>query len=327
MTMENRDMNRQATIWFTALCVSCAIFSVATSRAAESEPSKKPAPKAAPKPAKVEKNKGVTIYRDIEYAKIGEISLKLDIHMPTKVKQKPHLVVFFHGGSWRTGSKKSCHVAWLTRHGYAVASVDYRLTKVAKFPALVHDCKGSIRFLRAHADHFGYESERMGVSGASAGGLLAALIATSGEVKELEGDVGGNLDQSSRVQAALAMFCPTDLYYNATVEKERCDQPNCPLYQLLGGKPSEHLDQAKLASATTHVTKDDPPIILLYGSKDKSLVKPLHGERLKARYDKAGAKATYQLIDGAGHGGPQYRDEIRSKMILEMLARQLRGQK
>jgi pimeloyl-ACP methyl ester carboxylesterase len=144
-------------------------------------------------------------------------------------------------------------------------------------------------------------------------------------VKELEGDVGGNLDQSSRVQAALAMFCPTDLYYNATVEKERCDQPNCPLYQLLGGKPSEHLDLAKRASATTHVSKDDPPIILLYGSEDKSLVKPLHGQRLKDRYEKAGLTATYQLIEGAGHGGPQYRDKEHAQLILDMLARRLRG--
>lgn len=320
-------MNPQAAIWFGALCVLCVLVSGAMGRAADSKTSEQAKPKAAPKAAKIEKRKGVTIHHDIEYAKVGDHSLKLDLYMPTNVKQKPHLVVFFHGGSWRTGSKKTCHVTWLTRHGYAVASVDYRLTKVARFPALVHDCKGSIRFLRAHADHFGYESKRMGVSGASAGGLLAALIATSGDIKELEGNVGGNLDQSSRVQAALAMFCPTDLYYNATVEKERCDQPNCPLYQLLGGKPSQRLDQAKLASATTHVTKDDPPIILLYGSEDKSLVKPLHGQRLKDRYDKVGVKAIYQLIEGAGHGGPQYRDEIRSKMILEMLARQLRGEK
>ncbi|MFT7643100.1 MAG: pimeloyl-ACP methyl ester carboxylesterase [Pirellulaceae bacterium] len=92
----------------------------------------------------------------------------------------------------------------------------------------------------------------------------------------------------------------------------------------VGGKPSERLQQAKLASATTHVGKGDPPIILLYGSKDKSLVKPLHGERLHAKYQEAGLTSTYQLIEGAGHGGPQYRDEVRSKMILDMLQKTLR---
>ncbi|MBT5691266.1 MAG: alpha/beta hydrolase [Opitutae bacterium] len=262
---------------------------------------------------------------DLEYAKVDGISLKLDLLMPAKkTDRKPELVVFFHGGSWRSGSKKTCHVGWLTHHGYAVASVDYRLSGQAKFPALAHDCKGAIRWLRANADKLGINAERICAAGASAGGLLSTLVGTSGEIKAIEGTIGGNLDQSSRVQSVLGMFCPTDLYYNATVEKERCDQPNCPLYQLLGGKPSERLDMAKLASSTAHVTKDDPPVILLYGTADKSLVKPLHGERLKARYDKAGLDATYQLIEGAGHGGPQYRDKERSKLILDMLQKTLR---
>jgi acetyl esterase/lipase len=275
--------------------------------------------------AQKKKAKNPNSFFDLEYAKVDGISLKLDLHMPNKkTDRKPELVVFFHGGSWRSGSKKTCHVGWLTHHGYAVASVDYRLSGQAKFPALVHDCQGAIRWLRANADKYGISAERICATGASAGGLLSTLVATSGGIKALEGTVGGNLDQSSRVQSALGMFCPTDLYYNATVEKERCDQPNCPLYQLLGGKPSERLDMAMLASATAHVTKDDPPVILLYGTEDKSLVKPLHGERLKARYDEAGLDATYQLIEGAGHGGPQYRDKERSKLSLKMLQKTLR---
>jgi acetyl esterase/lipase len=276
-------------------------------------------------PVKGKQKKNINLLFNLEYAKVDGISLKLDLLMPAKKTDvKPALVVFFHGGSWRGGSKKTCHVGWLTHHGYAVASVDYRLSGQAKFPALVHDCKGAIRWLRANADKYGINAERICAAGASAGGLLSTLVATSGGIKALEGTVGGNLDQSSRVQSALGMFCPTDLYYNATAEKERCDQSNCPLYQLLGGKPSERLGMAKLASATAHVTKDDPPVILLYGTADKSLVKPLHGERLKARYDKAGLDATYQLIEGAGHGGPQYRDKERSKLILDMLKKTLR---
>jgi acetyl esterase/lipase len=271
------------------------------------------------------KAKNPNSFFDLEYAKVDGISLKLDLLMPSKkTDRKPELVVFFHGGSWRSGSKKTCHVAWLPHHGYAVASVDYRLSGQTKFPALVHDCKGAIRWLRANADKYGINAKRICASGASAGGLLSTLVGTSGGIKALEGTVGGNLDQSSRVQSALGMFCPTDLYYNATAEKERCDQPNCPLYQLLGGKPSERLEMAKLASATAHVTKDDPPVIVLYGTEDKSLVKPLHGKRLKARYDETGLEATYQLIEGAGHGGPQYRDKERSKLILDMLAKTLR---
>ena len=265
---------------------------------------------------------------DLEYAKVDGISLKLDLHMPSKkTDRKPELVVFFHGGAWRSGSKKTCHVGWITHHGYAVASVDYRLSGQAKFPAPMHDCKGAIRWLRANAENYGINAEHICASGASAGGLLSTLVGTSGGIKALEGSVGGNLEHSSRVQSALGMFCPTDLYYNATAEMERCDQPNSPLFQLLGGKPSERLDLARMASATAHVTKDDPPVIVLYGTADKSLVKPLHGERLKARYDEAGLDATYQLIEGAGHGGPQYRDKERCKLILDMLEKTLRNPK
>ncbi len=87
---------------------------------------------------------------------------------------------------------------------------------------------------------------------------------------------------------------------------------------------TKRLGMAKLASATEHATKDDPPVILLYGSEDKSLVKPLHGERLKTRYVQTGLHANYQLIEGAGHGGPQYRDEKRRGLILPMLEKTLR---
>ena len=97
-----------------------------------------------------------------------------------------------------------------------------------------------------------------------------------------------------------------------------------PHYQLLGGKPSKRLGMAKLASATEHLTKDDPPVILLYGSEDKSLVKRLHGKRLKTRYVQTGLHATYQLTEGAGHGGPQYRDEKRRGHILPMLEKTFR---
>ena len=275
--------------------------------------------------AQKKKGKNPHSLYDLEYAKVDGISLKLDLLMPSKkTDRKPEVVVFFHGGSWRAGSKKTCHVGWLTHHGYAVASVDYRLSGQAKFPALVHDCKGAIRWLRANADEYGIDAERICAAGASAGGLLSTLLGTSGGIKALEGEVGGNLDQSSRVQSAIGLFCPTDLLYNSTVEKERCDQPDSPLFQLLGGKPSERLGMARLASATAHVTKDDPPVIVLYGTADKSLVKPLHGERLKALYDEAGLEATYQLIEGAGHGGPHYRDDERGKLILDMLAKTLR---
>jgi len=276
------------------------------------------------KDATIEKRKDQTAYLDLEYAKVDGHSLKLDLYVPN-TKRKPHLVVFFHGGSWRGGSKKTCHVHWLTKHGYAVASVDYRLTDVATFPAIIHDCKGAIRFLRANADKYGIELGNVAVSGASAGGHLAMVVATSNNVKALEGTVGGNLKHSSSVQAGLGMFCPTDLHYDATTNAARWDNKGSPIYDFLGGKPSEKLELAKQASATFHVSKDDPPIVLLAGGADKP-GPTIHGKLLKAAYDKAGLDLTFQIIDGAKHGGPQYRDKVRAKLILDMLAKQLRDQ-
>ena len=273
----------------------------------------------------IEKRKNQIAYLDLEFARVGNVPVLMDLYVPTNAQRKPHVIVFFHGGSWRGGSKKTCHVHWLTQHGYAVASVGYRLTTVAPFPALLHDCKGAVRFLRANANKYHIDGGNMASSGASAGGLLGLLLATSGGVKELEGDVGGNLDQSSRVQAGLGLFCPTDLLYDAVKNKARLDNPGSPIYQLLGCKPSGNLDKAKMASATGHITRDDPPILILAGGADKE-EPSIHGKRMKAAYDKAGLKATFQIVEGAGHGGPQYRDAKRKKLILDMFAKQLRGE-
>ena len=150
------------------------------------------------------------------------------------------------------------------------------------------------------------------------------LLATSGGIEKLEGNVGGNLEQSSRVQAAIGMYCPTDLFHDASSAPERWDNPGSPIYQFLGGKPSENLALAKLASATTHVSEDDPPLILLAGGADKP-GPAVHGKLLKAAYDKAGLNATFQILAGAGHGGPQYRDKERTKLIVDLLDKQLQG--
>jgi acetyl esterase/lipase len=274
--------------------------------------------------ATIENRKDQVAYLDLEFARVGDLPILMDLYVPTHTGRKPHVVVFFHGGSWMKGSKKTCHVHWLTQHGYAVASIGYRLTTVAPFPAQIHDGKGAVRFLRANADTYGIDGGNIGSSGASAGGHLGLLLATSGDVKELEGEVGGNLDQSSRVQAGLGLFCPADLLYDAVENKARFDHPGSPIYRLLGCKPSENLEKARMASATGHVSRDDPPIMMLAGGADKDEPK-IHGKRMKAAYDEAGLDATFQLVEGAGHGGPQYRDAKRRKLILEMFDRSLRG--
>ena len=272
----------------------------------------------------VERNEHEMIYRDVIFGRVDDVPLKLDLYLPLKATGNPPVVVYFHGGSWRSGSKESCQVRWLARHGYAVASVGYRKSHTARFPAILHDCKGAIRFLRANGKRLGITTEKLAVAGCSAGGHLALLLATTGGDAELEGKIGGNLEQSSRVQAALGMYCPTDLHFAATTDAGRWDKPASSLYQFLGGKPSEKLALARAASSTTHVTTDDPPIILLVGSEDTP-ERIMQGRLLRKAYEKAGLRATFQILAGAGHGGPEFRDEERVALILDLLKKELKG--
>jgi len=154
-----------------------------------------------PLPASARDHK-VEIKRDIVFAQPDGVDLLLNLHLPKGVEQAP-LVMFIHGGSWRNGDRNNCKVAWLAEKGYAVASIEYRVSTEALFPAQIHDCKGALRWLRAHSSKYGYDASKVVVSGSSAGGHLAALMGTSGDVDELEGLTGGNLDQSSRVQGII----------------------------------------------------------------------------------------------------------------------------
>src|SRR5262245_61935416 len=138
--------------------------------------------------------------RDVEYARVGETALKLDLYVPASTKSPP-LVVWVHGGAWRGGSKNNPSVLPLTERGFAVASVDYRLSPVAQFPAQIHDIKAAIRYLRAAAKEHGIAADRIAITGGSAGGHLAALVGVTNGVKELEGTVGKHLDQSSDVHS------------------------------------------------------------------------------------------------------------------------------
>ncbi|NIA21582.1 MAG: alpha/beta hydrolase fold domain-containing protein [Anaerolineaceae bacterium] len=153
---------------------------------------------------------GVKAFGDLEYAKVGERPLLLDLYVPEKAEGPLPLVVWVHGGGWRAGNKRFCRALPMTRRGYAVASIGYRLSGEAPMPAQIYDCKAAVRWLRAKAGKYNIDPKRIGAWGASAGGHLVALMGTSGGLKDLEGDLG-NADQSSRVQAVCDFFGPSDL--------------------------------------------------------------------------------------------------------------------
>lgn len=263
-----------------------------------------------------------TAHKNLEFAEVDGHSLKLDLYLPAETKNPP-LVVFIHGGGWRAGSKDRCPVTWLADHGFAVASISYRLTDKAIFPAQVHDCKAAVRWLRAHAKEYGYSTEKIAVAGSSAGGHLAALMGTSGDVKALEGTVGGNLDQSSRVDAVVDYYGATDFVLRSKTQPSRANEKGSVVYLLLGGGADEKVELAKLASPVTHVSKDDPPFLILHGEKDNKVFLD-QSLRIQEVYKQADLPLTLHVIEGAGHGGEVFFTGKSRELVLDYLTEQMK---
>lgn len=260
---------------------------------------------------------------DVVYAEVDGHKLPLRLFVPTDVKSPP-LVVYIHGGSWRAGSYRSCELASLTEHGFAVASIEYRFTNVAIFPAQIHDCKGAIRWLRANAGKYGYDASRIAVIGTSAGGHLAVLLGTSADVADLEGTVGGNLDQSSRIAAVVDYYGPTDFVLRAKTHPERANAKGSSTFGLLGGPAIEKTEQAKRASGVTYVSADDPPLLIIHGDKDKTVYLD-QSESIRKAYEAAKLDVAMILVPGGGHGGKEFFTGENLRRVQEFLDKQLRA--
>lgn len=272
-------------------------------------------------------NANIEIHRDLVYAKVGDMNLHVDLYLPKTRNADTRLIVWIHGGGWRHGNKNRCPLTWLTAHNYAVASVQYRLTDKAIFPAQIHDCKSAIRYLRTVAKKYNFNATNIGVAGISAGGHLVALLGTSGDVKELEGtvggNVGGNLDQSSRVQAVLDMCGPSDFILRFNANPKFTDQPNSPVYQLFGGPVIKNKALAQSASPAFHVTKDDAPLLIFHGEKDP-LVSINQSKHLRDIYKKANLEVTLEPIPGGGHVPKEFWDKTHRDMTVKFFSKHLR---
>ena len=255
--------------------------------------------------------------KDIEFAKIKDHSLKLDLYIPEK-NTKTSLIVWIHGGGWQKGSKKDCKLDWLTGHGYSVASISYRLSQVATFPAQLHDCKGAIRWLRANSSKYGYETNHIVVAGSSAGGHLATLIGTTSGNELLEGDIGGNLSQPSSVSAIIDYYGATDFILRSKTQPSRANEVGSVVYNLLGGGADKKVELAKLASAAHHVTKDDPPLLIFHGDKDNTVLIDQSEAIIKA-YKSKGLSVRMNVLPGKKHGGAVFYHGENRKRVLEFL--------
>ena len=260
---------------------------------------------------------GAKIERDIVYAQVGDRKLLLDLHLPPKSKEPLPVVVWVHGGGWRSGSKGSGGPALpLVSRSFAVVDVGYRLSGEALFPAQIQDCKAAVRWVRANAAKYGLDPDHIGAWGSSAGGHLVALLGTAGDAREF--DTETNRDYSSRVQAVCDWFGPTDfLQMDAhAIEGSTLihNAPKSPESLLVGGPIQQEPYRALVTKANpiTYVTKDDPPFLIMHGDKD-ILVSPHQSELLSDALKKAGVDATLHIVKGAGHGlrdGEQSPDKL-----------------
>jgi acetyl esterase/lipase len=253
---------------------------------------------------------GVKALRDLAYVKDCHERQKLDLYLPEKADAPLPVVVWIHGGAWRAGSKEGCPAIFLAGKGYAVASINYRLSQHAAFPAQIQDCKAALRWLRAHAKKHNLDPKHIGVWGGSAGGHLVALLGTTGNLKELEGKEG-NLDQSSQVQCVVDWFGPTDF---RNVPDKFANDPNSVIAQLLGGPPAKKKEKAALASPLAHVHKECPPFLIMHGDEDRA-VPIAHSEKLAEALKKLSVPVTLVVLKGAKHGGPEFRNEESRKRI------------
>ncbi len=255
------------------------------------------------------KEEPLTILQDITFANVPywfpqfhykalRMNLICPFH-PGKEKKYP-VLVWICGGAWIT-MEKAAHTPFLVqlaRKGYIIATIEYRMSSTRHFPAQIEDVKSAIRYLRAHAEEFHIDPDRIAVGGESAGGHLAALAGVTGERSEF--DQGDNLDQSSHVCAVL------DFYGPATFLQENNntgDEPS-PVHMLLGYDPAKHPDKATKAAALAYVSEKTPPFFIIHGQADH-VVSVENSRCLADRLEEKGCSFELVEVEEADHADPR----------------------
>jgi acetyl esterase/lipase len=278
-------------------------------------------------------------HKDVVYAIVDGQPLRLDLYL-SGIGEPCPLVLWVHGGGWVSGDYYPVDdflARAVLERGMALASAEYRLTLEARFPsrtfpAQIHDVKGAVRFLKAHAAEYGLDPQRFGVWGASAGGHLAALLGASGNAPPLEGSVGGNLDQSSNVRAVVDYFGPARMETFA-VQDPWVAEPLGPLSLLFGHPMADILahwedpappypDLVALAISAGpyhHADSADPDFFIAHGEAD-DVVSVEQSDELASRLGEAGVPYTYVRVPGAGHDGAAMPGEEALAFLWDALA-------
>ena len=258
---------------------------------------------------------------DVAYANTSS-SQVLDLWLPPNATGPVPLVIFIHGGAFKGGDKsmEAGNVQALLDRGYAVASVNYRLSGEAPFPAAVQDVKAAVRYLRANASTYGINPDQIVAWGESAGGNLAAMLGVTGgqASSELDDPDLGNAGVSSAVQAVVDWFGPTDfLSMDSQQSSTRCASPeshdpaSSPESQYVGAAIQTVPDQAKAASPLTYVaTASNLPVFVIAHGDSDCQIPPAQSQSLHDALVAKGATATLTILPGAAHGDPQFSTQV-----------------
>jgi len=228
--------------------------------------------------------RGEAIHRNVVYAVRSGKKLHVDLYVPREAKPVP-VIVWLHGGGWKYGDKGyHLSIRNLTREGFAIASVQYRLLRNAPWPAQVIDCEEAVDWIRKDGDRYGIDPSRLALAGESAGGHLAALI--------------GTRETRRNVKAVLAMYPPTDL---VVMGRRYANYGRLSIFsQMFDGEIANRRAEARAASPVTYASRSSPPFLIFHGDKDW-LVPPEQSETLDAALRKAGVESKLVIVKGKGH--------------------------
>ena len=265
-------------------------------------------------------------FLDVDYAGDGIVGHKLDIYLPEQKRDTYPVMVHIYGSAWFSNSSKGmanldsiCQA--LLDAGYAVVTPNHRSSGDARFPAQIQDIKAVVRFVRAKAEDYGFDTSFIGISGFSSGGQLASLAGATSNAKtakvgeydvDLEGSVGPYTSFSSAVDCVCDWSGPIDLL-NMGCEWER-PWGGTPEEALLGVEYSGQDDLFRTLSPITYLDPSDPPLIVFHGTKD-NVVPHCQGVELFEAWDKAGIRSDLNLVEGAGHGINLFVDPWLSEMV------------
>ncbi|MFH1315610.1 MAG: alpha/beta hydrolase fold domain-containing protein, partial [Candidatus Uhrbacteria bacterium] len=256
--------------------------------------------------AELTENDQVEVIRDIEYAEVDGTSLKLDLYRPVDTDEDLPLIIWTHGGAFSSGDKSdvSSMCQRLATDGFSVASLNFRLSGQAIWPAQIHDSKAAVRWLRANADNYNIDPDRIGVIGSSSGGHLAAVLGTTAGVEEIDGTVGNYDNVSTQVQAVVDMFGPVDFVSLSSDCAGVCvldhDDSESPESRYLGCALPDCLEKAGLASATPYIDSSDPPFLIIHGDQDTTI--PMaQSVNFASELNQAGVEAEFIEATGFAH--------------------------